>query len=149
MRVGDKIMQIKNNYQLEWVRAGAGGQGIEHGEGVFNGDMGELVALDDDELLATVRFDDERVALYEYNQLDELELAYAISVHKSQGSEFPAVILPLVATTCLLYTSTLLQPSATAFSYKMPRRMVAHNEQGFFSCRSSKMMGPIRVGMTV
>lgn len=113
LRVGDKIMQIKNNYQLEWVRAGAGGQGIEHGEGVFNGDMGELVALDDDELLATVRFDDERVALYEYNQLDELELAYAISVHKSQGSEFPAVILPLVATTPLLMTRNLLYTAVT------------------------------------
>ena len=79
----------------------------------FNGDMGELVALDDDELLATVRFDDERVALYEYNQLDELELAYAISVHKSQGSEFPAVILPLVATTPLLMTRNLLYTAVT------------------------------------
>ena len=106
-RVGDKIMQIKNDYELEWEKDG------EEGEGVFNGDIGYVKAVDREEGGLTVEFDDGRVAEYVAGELDELELAYCMSVHKSQGSEFEAVVLPLFAGPPMLMTRNLLYTAVT------------------------------------
>ncbi|HHU63489.1 MAG TPA: ATP-dependent RecD-like DNA helicase [Clostridiales bacterium] len=106
-REGDKVMQIKNNYRIKWTRLG----GDDHGEGVFNGDVGFIEEIDLEEQRVKVLFDDDKLVEYEYSQLDELTLAYAMSVHKSQGSEFPAVVLvvawgpPMLMTRNLLYTA--------------------------------------------
>lgn len=106
-RVGDKVMQIKNNYQMEWKNA----EDLTEGEGVFNGDIGFITDIDKNFNELTVLFDDTRYVTYDFAQLDELELAYAVTVHKSQGSEFPIVVMPvtwfppLLATRNLLYTA--------------------------------------------
>ncbi|MDD3243730.1 MAG: ATP-dependent RecD-like DNA helicase [Eubacteriales bacterium] len=107
LRRGDKVMQIKNNYTISWVQNG------ETGEGVFNGDMGFLVTLDTAGRLAQVEFDDGRLADYDFAQLEELQLAYAVSIHKSQGSEFPVVVLPLVGGPPMLLTRNLLYTAIT------------------------------------
>ena len=86
-REGDKVMQTRNNYQLKWKKDGA--IGIEDGQGVFNGDIGFVTFIDPQEHVMEVQFDDERTATYEGGDVDDLELAYCISVHKSQGSESP------------------------------------------------------------
>ncbi len=112
-RVGDKVMQIRNNYQLIWQRRDADGLAYEQGEGVFNGDMGFIVGMDDEEHTVTVCFDDDRIAVYEDNQLDELELAYCVSVHKSQGSEFPVVVMPVVGGPPMLLTRNLFYTAVT------------------------------------
>ncbi len=96
LRVGDKVMQIKNNYQLEWKIIGKYGIAVENGTGVFNGDMGVVQEINTFAKLVTVLFDDNREVDYTYSQLDELEHAYAVTIHKSQGSEYPAVIIPLM-----------------------------------------------------
>ena len=93
-REGDKVMQTRNNYQLKWQKEGV--FGAEEGQGVFNGDIGFIVSIDPQEHVMQVQFDDERLAEYEGADVDDLELAYCISVHKSQGSEFPAVIIPVM-----------------------------------------------------
>ena len=105
-REGDKVMQIKNDYKLEWMR-GRGGA-IEKGEGVFNGDLGTIVQIDTAEQNLTVLFDDAREALYDFGMLEELDLAYCISIHKSQGSEFPVVLLPIAGGPPMLMTRNLL-----------------------------------------
>ena len=92
-REGDKIMQIKNNYNIHWKRYRMG-KVIEEGDGVFNGDVGYIDSIDNNNREMKVIFDDDRVVIYDFTQLDELELAYAISIHKSQGSEFPVVLIP-------------------------------------------------------
>ena len=110
-REGDKVMQIKNNYQLEWEIRSKYGLCIDKGTGVFNGDTGIIEEINDFAETITVNFDEGRMVEYSYKLLDELELAYAITVHKSQGSEFPVVILPMswfppvLATRSLLYTA--------------------------------------------
>ena len=107
-RLGDKIMQIKNNYDIEWKK------GDEDGKGVFNGDIGYVAFVDGEATYMTVEFDDGRSADYEAGaQLDELELAYCMSVHKSQGSEFEAVVLPLISGPPMLMTRNLLYTAVT------------------------------------
>ncbi len=106
-RPGDKVMQVRNNYDLEWRKDG------EDGEGVFNGDIGYIRAVDRGSRALTVAFDDGRVAEYDESLLDDLELAYCMSVHKSQGSEFDAVVLPLVSGPPMLMTRNLLYTAVT------------------------------------
>lgn len=107
-REGDKVMHVKNNYKLTWQTDDGG-----EGEGVFNGDMGVIAAIDREDQTVTVRYDDERTVEYEYAQLEELELAYCLSVHKSQGSEFPAVVLPVVGGPKMLLTRNLFYTALT------------------------------------
>ena len=106
-RMGDKVMQTRNNYELEWTRGG------ESGTGVFNGDIGYVTAIDAEANRLGVTFDDGRRAWYGQDALEELENAYCISVHKSQGSEFAAVVLPLVAGPRMLMTRNLLYTAVT------------------------------------
>jgi len=106
-RLGDKVMQVKNNYEIEWRKDS------ETGEGVFNGDIGFITGIDPEERTLTVTFDDGRKAEYDDDTLDELELAYCMSVHKSQGSEFEAVVLPLVSGPMMLMTRNLLYTAVT------------------------------------
>ena len=106
-REGDKVMQIKNDYSICWTRDG------EDGQGVFNGDIGFIKRVDEKEGMVLIRFEDEREAAYDRDMLDEVELAYCISVHKSQGSEFPCVVVPLVAGPPMLMTRNLLYTAVT------------------------------------
>jgi exodeoxyribonuclease V alpha subunit len=106
-RPGDKVMQIKNDYQIAWTRDG------EEGTGAFNGDIGFVEAVDVEERALTVRFDDDRLIEYTQAELDELELSYCVSVHKSQGSEFDAVVLPLSSGPPILLTRNLLYTAVT------------------------------------
>ena len=106
-RRGDKVMQVRNNYDLSWERDG------EEGDGVFNGDIGYVIAVDRRARVLTVEFDDGRVAEYDEGLLDDLELAYCMSVHKSQGSEFDAVVLPLISGPPMLMTRNLLYTAVT------------------------------------
>ena len=95
-REGDKVMQIKNNYQMEWTIRGKYGIAVESGTGVFNGDIGRIEEIDDFSSGMRVLFDDEKEVFYSFSQLGELTRAYAVTIHKSQGSEYPAVIIPLL-----------------------------------------------------
>lgn len=104
-------MQIKNNYSLKWVRIN--GYGDNEGVGVFNGDMGFIESINDEEKTLTVVFDDERKVVYDYIYLDELELAYAITIHKSQGSEFKVIITPAFMGSPLLMNKNLLYTAIT------------------------------------
>lgn len=108
-REGDKVMQIRNNYSLRWIAQGTGMEG----EGVFNGDIGLIVRINRREQAIHVLFDGERLALYDFTQTDELMHAYAITVHKSQGSEFPAVVMPITGHTPILMTRNLLYTAVT------------------------------------
>lgn len=113
-REGDKVMQIRNNYKLEWaVYGGKGRFKVEEGVGVFNGDMGIVKEIDTYNEEVIVLFDDEREVCYPYNLLDELELSYAITIHKSQGSEYPAVVLPLFSGPRVLMNRNLLYTAVT------------------------------------
>jgi exodeoxyribonuclease V alpha subunit len=114
-REGDKVMQIKNNYRKEWVVYGGrnGNFRIDEGIGVFNGDMGIVKSISDFDQELTVHFDDGRDAEYGYNELHELEHAFAITVHKSQGSEYPAVILPIISGNKKLLNRNLLYTAIT------------------------------------
>lgn len=113
-REGDKVMQIKNDYKLDWViKSKKGGFIKDSGQGVFNGDMGIIQRINDYSQTITVLFDDNKEVEYAYSQMDELELAYAITVHKSQGSEYPAVVVPLFSGPRLLFNRNLLYTAVT------------------------------------
>ena len=112
-REGDKVMQVRNNYQLEWKIRGRYGIPIEKGVGVFNGDTGIIKTINEFAETAEVEFEDGRWAEYSFKQLDELELAYAVTIHKSQGSEYPAVIIPLLSGPRMLMNRNLLYTAVT------------------------------------
>ncbi len=112
-RVGDKVMQIKNNYQLTWEKRSRYGIATEGGSGVFNGDTGIISDINNYMGQLEVKFDDGRFVKYEYAQLEELELAYAITVHKSQGSEYPAVIIPMFPGPKMLMNKNILYTAVT------------------------------------
>ena len=112
-REGDKVMQIRNNYQMEWEIRGRYGIPVDKGIGVFNGDTGILKVLNEFAETAEVEFEDGRVAEYSFKQLEELELAYAITIHKSQGSEYPAVVIPLLSGPKMLLNRNLLYTAVT------------------------------------
>ncbi|MDG6891553.1 SF1B family DNA helicase RecD2 [Clostridium perfringens] len=110
-REGDKVMQIKNNYSLKWTRIA--GKGEHEGLGVFNGDMGFIESIDLEGKKLSIIFDDERRVIYDFMYLDELDLAYAITIHKSQGSEFSVVIIPAYMGAPLLMNRNLLYTGIT------------------------------------
>ena len=130
-RLGDKVMQIRNNYQIGWRRR----RDFSEGEGIFNGDMGYISNIDNEYGKVTVIFDEDRYVEYDQSGLDELELAYALTVHKSQGSEFPIVVMPLsnippmLATRNLLYTAVTRGKTAVILcgSPRVMRGMVDNN----------------------
>ncbi len=112
-REGDKVMQTKNNYQLAWEIRTKLGLAVDKGMGVFNGDMGVVREINEFSEIMTVEFDEGRMVEYPFKLLDELELAYAITIHKSQGSEYPAVVIPLLSGPSMLMNRNLLYTAVT------------------------------------
>ena len=112
-REGDRVMQIRNDYELEWEVVGQYNVAVENGKGVFNGDVGTIREINNYLKLMKVVFDDGRTVYYEFQKLEELELAYAVTIHKSQGSEYPVVILPLLSGPRMLMTRNLLYTAVT------------------------------------
>ncbi|WP_352397319.1 ATP-dependent RecD-like DNA helicase [[Clostridium] aminophilum] len=112
-REGDKVMQIKNNYQIEWKRRGRGGVILDEGTGIFNGDMGIIREINLPAELITVEFDEGHLVEYAFGDLDQLEHAYAITIHKSQGSEYPAVVVPVLSGPRVLMTRNLIYTAVT------------------------------------
>ena len=110
-RLGDKVMQTRNDYQIEWRKETA--SGWEDGAGVFNGDVGFITKVDEEEHSLTVLFDEEREVVYQSGQLENLDLAYCLSVHKSQGSEFPVVVMPVAGGPPMLLTRNLFYTALT------------------------------------
>ena len=106
-------MQIKNNYQLEWEIKGKYGLPLDKGLGIFNGDMGIIKEVNEFSEQMTIEFDEGKQVVYGFSQLDELELAYAITIHKSQGSEYPAVIIPILNGPRMLMNRNLLYTAVT------------------------------------
>lgn len=112
-REGDKVMQIRNDYQLEWEIKGAYGITVQRGMGVFNGDLGKIKSINAFSETVTVEYEEGKVVDYSFKQLDELELAYATTIHKAQGSEYPAVVIPLLGGPKMLMTRNLLYTAVT------------------------------------
>jgi len=112
-REGDKVMQIRNNYQLEWEIVSKYGIPIDKGVGVFNGDVGIILEINEFASQIIVEFEEHRRVTYPFTTLDELELAYAITIHKAQGSEYPAVVMPLLAGPRMLFSRKLLYTAVT------------------------------------
>ena len=112
-REGDKVMQIRNNYQIQWETRSKYGIPVETGLGVFNGDMGVMREINSFAEAMTVEFDEGRMVEYSFKQLEELELAYAITIHKSQGSEYPAVVIPVHSGPRMLMTRNLIYTAVT------------------------------------
>ncbi|MEG0308641.1 MAG: ATP-dependent RecD-like DNA helicase [Clostridium sp.] len=108
-RVGDKVMQIKNNYSLKWSKKGTN----EEGKGVFNGDVGYITEINEEDDKLIICFEDDKIVEYEESELDEITLAYAVTIHKSQGSEFPVVIMPMFIGPPLLMNRNLLYTGIT------------------------------------
>ena len=135
-REGDKVMQIKNNYQLEWEIRGNYGIPVEKGVGVFNGDTGVIREINEFAETITVEFEEKRFAEYSFKQLEELELAYAITIHKAQGSEYPAVVLPLLQGPRTLMNRNLLYTAVTR-----ARKCVTlvGDEKTFYEMENNKM----------
>ncbi len=113
LREHDKVMQIKNNYQLEWEVVSKYGIAIDKGCGIFNGDIGIILQINEYAHEVVVEFDEHRRVTYAYAQLDEIELAYAVTIHKSQGSEYPAVVMPLLSGSRMLFNRNLLYTGVT------------------------------------
>ena len=111
-REGDKVMQIKNNYNLVW-RIIENGHTVDEDMGIFNGDGGIVLRIDDDKEEMVVIFDENKYVIYDFTQIDELELAYAITIHKSQGSEYPIVVIPVHSGPPMLLTRNLLYTAVT------------------------------------
>lgn len=112
-RIGDKVMQIKNNYQLEWEIATKYGLVVDKGIGVFNGDIGRITAINSYTEIVEVEYEEKKKVNYPFQLLDELELAYAVTIHKSQGSEYPAVVIPLLQGPRQLYHRNLIYTAVT------------------------------------
>lgn len=112
-REGDKVMQTRNNYQIEWEIRGNYGMKVDSGNGVFNGDCGVIRSIDTKAEIVEVCFDEEKIVEYPFSDLEDLEPAYAVTVHKSQGSEYPAVILPLLSGPAGLFNRNLLYTAVT------------------------------------
>lgn len=112
-REGDKVMQIKNNYNVVWRKCNASGKQTEEGLGIYNGDAGVILSIDTKAEELRVLFDDDKIVDYDFSRLEELELAYAITIHKSQGSEYPVVILPVYSGPPMLMTRNLLYTAVT------------------------------------
>ncbi|MBQ7919061.1 MAG: ATP-dependent RecD-like DNA helicase [Lachnospiraceae bacterium] len=112
-REGDKVMQIRNNYQLEWEIVSRYGIPVDKGLGVFNGDMGRILSINEGAGELTVEFDEGKRVNYTFSLLEELELSYAITIHKSQGSEYPGVIMPLLSGPRMLFNRNLLYTGVT------------------------------------
>lgn len=110
---GTRSCRLKNNYQIQWEKRGRYGIPIEKGDGVFNGDMGIVREINTFSELLTVEYDECRFVEYSFKQLDELELAYAITIHKAQGSEYPAVVIPLLNGPRMLMNRNLLYTAVT------------------------------------
>lgn len=113
LREHDKVMQVKNNYQLEWEVVSKYGIPIDKGMGIFNGDIGMILQINEYAREIVVEYDEHRRVTYPYAQLDEIELAYAVTIHKSQGSEYPAVIMPLLSGPRMLFNRNLLYTGVT------------------------------------
>lgn len=112
-REGDKVMQVRNNYQLEWEVVSKYGIPIDKGMGIFNGDMGRIIEINENASSMVVEYDEQRRVTYPFSLLEELELSYAITIHKSQGSEYPAVLLPLLSGPRMLFNRNLLYTAIT------------------------------------
>ena len=112
-REGDRVMQIKNDYKVSWIRQIGTGVRTEEGTGAFNGDLGTLYCIDEMNRRFEILFDDNRLAGYDFTQFEEIDLAYCISIHKSQGSEFPIVILPMAGGASPMLTRNLLYTAVT------------------------------------
>lgn len=112
-REHDKVMQIRNNYQLEWEVVSKYGIPIDKGTGIFNGDIGMILQINEYAHEVVVEYDEHRRVTYQYDQMDEIELAYAVTIHKSQGSEYPAVIMPLLSGPRMLFNRNLLYTGVT------------------------------------
>lgn len=112
-REGDKVMQVKNNYQLEWEIVSRYGIPIDKGMGVFNGDMGRIIEINEAASVLTVEYDEHKRVTYPFSLLEELELSYAVTIHKSQGSEYPAVVIPLLGGPRMLFNRNLLYTAIT------------------------------------
>lgn len=112
-REGDKVMQIKNNYNIVWRNYDAYGKRTDEGLGIYNGDCGRITKIDEEGEILQVLYDDGKLVDYDFPQMDELELAYAITIHKSQGSEYPVVILPVYSGPPMLMTKNLLYTAVT------------------------------------
>jgi len=136
-REGDKVMQIKNNYSASWRVISPGGAILEKGMGVFNGDQGCIQEINNENEYVLVKFDDERVVEYGFNQLDELELSFAVTIHKSQGSEYKAVVIPVHSGPPMLMSKNLLYTAVTRAkelvvivgTEEMLRRMISNNKE--------------------
>ncbi len=112
-REGDKVMQIKNNYQLEWEIVSRYGIPVDKGVGIFNGDMGRIIEINQTGSCLVVEYDEQRRVTYPFSMLEELELSYAVTIHKAQGSEYPAVIMPLLGGPRMLFNRNLLYTGIT------------------------------------
>ena len=136
-REGDKVMQIKNNYQIEWEIRSKKGFLIDSGNGIFNGDCGIIENINTFAEMMTIRFDDDRMVDYPFSMLEELEPAYAVTIHKSQGSEYPAVVLPLLGGPMMLFNRNLLYTAVTRArkcvvivgSEEIIRKMIDNNNE--------------------